>query len=218
VGAFAGGNLSHGMISQPFSPFNLNKLTPTYAGGFGFQAGGLFNFYATSKIQISLEPMFAMSNFNLVYDQEPIQGDNPLGHTEKQTYIYVPLSGTYEFAIGKFRPYLRLGVQLGFLVANTTSSAGIFDGPDEDNMENRNQLNYWALGGAGFKYKLNKSYFFVDLRYNMGLNQYLVSPEKRFIQPNHNWVYMYQDSDFRLNSFMISAGYARSFFNPKRVK
>jgi hypothetical protein len=218
IGAFAGVNLTHGLISQPFTPFNLDNAKPKYTSdGFGFQAGALFNFYASTRIQISLEPMYAQSNFQLVYEQEPIENIT-LDHYERQSYLYIPLSGTYEFIIGKFRPYARLGFQMGLMFANSTSTiSGIFAGPDEDNLENRNQLNYWIFGGGGFKYKLNKSYFFVDLRYNVGLNQYLVSPDKRFTQPNHNWVYMYQDSDFRLNSFMISVGYARSFFNPKRV-
>ena len=114
---------------------------------------------------------------------------------------------------------LRLGGQAGLLMTNKTSTTqGIFTGPDEDNVNNRNQLNYWVFAGGGFKYKMNKSYLFVDLRYNVGLNKYLVSADKRFEQPNHNWVYMYQDSDFRLNSFMLSAGFAYSIFNPKRIK
>ena len=220
VGAFAGVNRSHGLISQPFSPFNLNKVKPKYtADGFAFQAGALINFYASSRIQISLEPMYAQANFQLVYEAVPLDGLEALDHFERQSYLYIPLSGTYGFVVGKFRPYIRLGAQLGLLFDNTTSTTeGIFTGPDEDNLENRNKLNYWVFGGGGFKYKMNKSYFFVDIRYNVGLNKYLVSADRRFAQPNHNWVYMYQDSDFRLNSFMLNVGYARSFFNPKRVK
>lgn len=219
LGAFAGVNRTHGMISQPYSPFNLNQVNPKYTSdGFAFQAGALINFYASSRIQISLEPMYAQANFQLEYDDPPIEGQI-LDHFEKQSYLYIPLSGTYEFIAGKFRPYLRLGFQLGLLFDNKTlTTEGIFTGPDEDNMENRNALNYWALGGGGMKYKLNKAYFFVDVRYNVGLNQYLVSGDDRFAQDNHNWVYMYQDSDFRLNSFMISVGYARSFYNPKRIQ
>ncbi len=220
LGAFAGVNRSHGMISQAYSPFNLNKEKPKYtADGFAFQAGALVNFYASSKIQISLEPMYAQSNFQLEYENSTIEGFGELDHFEHQSYLYVPLSGTYEFNLEKIRPYLRLGAQLGILFDNKTStSQGIFTGPDEDNLPNRNQLNYWAFAGAGVKYKLNRAYFFLDLRYNVGLNKYLNSTENRFTQENHNWVYMYQDSDFRLNSFLISFGYARSFYNPKRTQ
>jgi hypothetical protein len=220
LGAFAGVNRNHGTISQPFSPFNLNKLKPRYiSDGFAFQAGVLINFYTTARIQISLDPMYAQANFQLKYESSNIEGFGGLDHFERQSYLYVPLSGTYEFVVEKFRPYLRIGGQLGILFDNKTSTtSGIFTGPDEDNMENRNQLNYWVFGGGGLKYKLNKGFLFVDLRYNVGLNKYLVSSDQRFTQENHNWVYMYQDSDFRLNSFMISAGYARSFYNPKRIQ
>ena len=177
----------------------------------------MINYYITGQIQVSLEPMYAQSNFQLRYDQEPLPGIG-LDHHEKQSFLYLPLSGTYEFILGQFRPYGRLGFQLGIMLNNKTSTTGgIFAGPDEDNIDNRNQLNYWVFAGGGFKYKMNKSYFFVDLRYHVGLNRYLVSAEKRFTQENHNWVYMYQDADFRLNCFMVSIGYARSFFNPKRV-
>lgn len=220
LGAFAGVNRSHGMISQPFSAFNLNRGKPKYtADGFAFQAGLGIHFYASSRIQVNLEPMYAQSNFQLVYEHSSIEGFGELDHFERQSYLYLPLSGTYEFIVEKFRPYLRLGAQLGILFDNKTSTAnGIFTGPDEDNLENRNKLNYWAFAGAGLKYKLNKAYLFIDLRYCIGLNKYLVSADSRFTQDNHNWVYMYQDSDFRLNSLLISAGYARSFYNPKRTQ
>jgi hypothetical protein len=220
AGAFAGVSRSHGMISQPFSPFNLNKEKPRYASdGFSFQAGALINFYATSRIQISLEPMYAQANFRLEYENSTIRGFGELDHFERQSYLYVPLSGTYEFMVGKFRPYIRAGAQLGILFDNKTStSKGIFTGPDEDNLENRNQLNYWTFLGGGVKYKFNKQYLYLDVRYNIGLNNYLLSADKRYTQENHNWVYMYQDSDFRLNSLLVSFGYARSFYNPKRIQ
>ena len=163
--------------------------------------------------------MYAQANFQLEYENSTIEGFGTLDHFERQSYLYIPLSGSYEFVIDKFRPYIRLGGQLGILFDNKTStSQGIFTGPDEDNLENRNQLNYWVFGGTGVKYKLNKAYLFFDMRYNIGLNKYLVSADRRFTQDNHNWVYIYQDSDFRLNNLMIRVGYARSFYNPKRIK
>jgi len=220
LGVLAGVNRTHGMINQPYSPFNLNKEKPKYtADGFAFQVGALINFYASSRIQISLEPMYAQANFQLEYENSSIQGFGELDHFERQSYLYIPLSGIYEFNLDRIRPYLRLGGQIGVLFDNKTSTAnGIFTGPDEDNLVNRNQINYWAFGGAGVKFKINKAYFFLDLRYNVGLNKYLNSSENRFTQENHNWVYMYQDSDFRLNSMMMSIGYAYSFFNPKRTQ
>ena len=129
------------------------------------------------------------------------------------------MTGTYEIPVGKFRPYGRLGGMLGLMFSNNTStSQGIFQGPDEENLENRNTLNYWAVAGLGVKYKLNKGYFYLDTRYNIGLNQYLNSGENRLQQENHNFVYMYQDSDFRVNSDMVSVGYVRSFYNTKRIR
>ncbi len=221
LGIFVGMNLSHGLIIQPFSPFNLNEEKPRYTpDGSGIQAGAILNFYINNRIQVSLEPMYAQNKIQLEYENGTIAGfgeDTP-DHFENQAYLYVPLSGTYEFTVGNFRPYGRLGAMAGLLIDNKTSaSKGIFTGPDEENIDNRNQLNYWVLGGAGTKYKMNKGYLFLDTRYNFGINQYLSSPEDRFGQANHNWIYMYQDSDFRVNSFMVSFGYVRSFYNPKRI-
>ena len=219
-GAFAGISRNHGMISQPWSPFNLNKVKPRYTSdGFAFQAGLLLNFYASERIRIGLEPMYAQSNFQLEYENSSIEGFGTLDHYERQSYLYIPLSGTYEFVVKKFRPYLRLGGQLGILFDNTTSTtSGIYTGPDEENLENRNRLNYWVFGGGGLKYKMNKGFLFFDIRCNVGINNYLTSKGNRFTQENHNWIYMYQDSDFRLNSLLISVGYARSFYNPKRIQ
>jgi len=222
LGLIVGGNVSHGMISQPFSPFNLNEEKPRYTNdGFGIHVGAILNFYVSSNIQISLSPMYAQNKIQLEYENSTIEGfgtETP-DHFENQGYLYIPLSGTYEYPLGNFRPFGRLGGMLGVMFDNNTSTIqGIFQGQDEKNLDNRNQLNYWITFGAGTKYKLNKGYIYVDARYNFGLNQYLNSTGNRFKQANHNWVYMYQDSDFRVNSFMVSFGYVRSFYNPKRIR
>ena len=203
-----------------------HKEKPIYTNdGMGIQAGALLNYYVSSRIEICLEPMYAQSKIQLEYESGAISGfatstaNLTPDHFENQSYFYIPLTGTYEIPLGNFRPYGRLGGMMGLMFTNTTStSQGIFQGPDEENMDNRNTLNYWVVTGAGVKYKLNKGYFYFDARYNIGLNIYLNSGENRFQQPNHNWVYMYQDSDFRVNSFMVSFGYVRSFYNPKRVR
>ena len=226
LGLIVGANMSHGLIVQPFSPFNLNEEKPKYtSNGFGIQAGALINFYITSQIEICLEPMYAQSKMQLVYENGAIPGfeddagDLTPDHFENQSYLYIPLTATYEMAFGNFRPYARLGGMLGLMLTDKTStSQGIFQGPDEDNMENRKPLNYWVVGGLGAKYKLSKGYFYLDARYNFGLNRYLSSGDDRYTQENHNWIYMYQDSDFRVNSTMVSFGYVRSFYNPKRVR
>lgn len=222
LGLLVGGNVSHGRISQPFSPFNLNEEKPRYTNdGIGLQAGAVLNFYANSRIQISLEPMYAQCKIQLEYKNTSIDGFGGMtpDHFENQGYLYIPLSGTYEYPVNKFRPYGRLGVMLGLMFDNNTStSKGIFLGPDEENLDYRNPLNYWIIAGTGTKYKLSKGYFYLDARYNLGLNKYLNSDGNRFKQANHNWVYMYQDSDFRVNSFMVSFGYVRSFYNPKRIR
>ena len=226
LGFLVGANMSHGLIKNAYSPFNLNKEKPIYTNdGMGIQAGALLNYYVSSRIEICLEPMYAQSKIQLEYESGAISGfatstaNLTPDHFENQSYFYIPLTGTYEIPLGNFRPYGRLGGMMGLMFTNTTStSQGIFQGPDEENMDNRNTLNYWVVTGAGVKYKLNKGYFYFDARYNIGLNIYLNSGENRFQQPNHNWVYMYQDSDFRVNSFMVSFGYVRSFYNPKRVR
>jgi len=226
LGFLAGGNISHGTIIQPFSPFNLNEQKPMYTNdGFGIQAGAVFNIYVSSRIEICLEPMYAQGKFQLQFEGGSIPGFQDAGgkdltpdHFENQGFLFIPLTGTYEIPVNKFRPYVRLGGMLGLMFSNKTSTTqGIFQGPDEDNLENRNSLNYWAVGGLGVKYKLSKGYFYLDTRYNFGLNQYLSGTENRLQQENHNWVYMYQDSDFRINSAMVSIGYVRSFYNPKRI-
>ena len=169
--------------------------------------------------------MYAQGKVQLEFDGGSVPGFQDDGgkdltpdHFENQGFLYIPLTVTYEIPLGKFRPYARLGGMLGLMFSNKTSTTqGIFQGPDEDNLDNRNMLNYWAVGGLGLKYKLSKGYFYLDTRYNFGLNQYLSGTDKRYQQENHNWVYMYHDSDFRINSAMVGIGYVRSFYNPKRI-
>lgn len=222
LGLMVGANICHGLIQQAWSSTNLNEEKPIYTrNGFGFQAGAVINFYAHSQVEICLEPMYAQNKIQLEYEKGMLEGFGvyTTDHFETQSYFFIPLSGTFEIPAGKFRPYVRLGGMLGLMFTNKTStSEGIYQGADENNMDYRNFLNYWVVGGLGMKYKLSKGYFYLDGRYNIGLNQMLNSPENRFSQANHNWIYTYQDSDFRVNSAMVSFGYVRSFYNPKRIR
>ena len=229
-GLFVGMNSVHGSMVEPYSAFpNLNDDELRFRpDGFGLGAGLVLNFYITNNIQISLVPMYSQRNFRLDHIESTVLGIYNMSHSETQSYVDVPLSVTYDFDLGTFRPYLKLGGQFGYMLDAKTSTTTIYldseggevyenSGPDEDVYAsgNRNKINYGILGGAGVKLKISKGYFYLDACYLMGLNHQ--NTGNRYELDELAWKYQYVDPDFRINSIMIGVGFVRSFFNPKKI-
>jgi len=229
-GLFVGLNYAHGIMVQPYSTFpNLhNDVLRFHPNNFGICAGALLNFYITNDLQISFEPMFAQKLIKLDHEQGMVQGIYTKEHFEQQTCIDFPLSVTYDFNLGRFRPYVRAGGQIGYMIGATTSTTTKYfnsvgeevhenSGPDEDVYDtgNRNSMSYAAILGGGVKLKITKGYFYLDTRYNIGLN--IQNTGNRYDLNELIWKYQYMDPDFRLNNFMVCIGFVRSFYNPKKV-
>ena len=173
--------------------------------------------------------MYSEKNFKLEHKESNVLGTYNMAHNETQSYLDVPLSATYEFNLGRFKPFLRIGGQFGYLFsAKTNTTTKYLDsnekevyensGPDEDiySAGNRNKINYGVLAGAGVKLKIPKGYFYLDARYTLGLN--LQNTGNRYEVDELAWKYQYVDPDFRLNSVMVGIGFVRSFYNPKKIE
>ena len=229
-GLFVGLNSTHGSLLEPYSLFpNLGDDELRFRpDGFGLGAGLVLNFYVTNSIQISVTPMYAQKKIRLDHYDDVVLETYNKEHFERQSYLDIPLSVTYDFDLGRFKPFLRVGGQFGYLFEAKTSTTTIYlhsdgkklyenSGPDEDvyTAGNRNKINYSILAGAGVKLKIPKGYFYLDASYTIGLN--LQNTGNRFEVDELTWKYQYIDPDFRVNSVMVGVGFVRSFFNPKRI-
>jgi len=123
-GLFVGLNYSHGSLLEPYSNFaNLDEDELRFRpDNFGFSAGVVLNFYITNKIQVSITPMYSQKKIRLDHYDDVVMGTFNKEHFERQSYIDFPLTVSYDFDLGRLKPYLRAGGQMGYLVEATTST------------------------------------------------------------------------------------------------
>ncbi|MCG8409893.1 MAG: PorT family protein [Bacteroidales bacterium] len=223
IGVIAGVNYSLVRVIQPYSLSNTEEYSPKYtASGIGYQFGLQFKRYVTNKVEFCLDGLFVIKTFNNTFKQL----DSEINYTENQNYISIPISATYEFELGKVRPFLRLGVAVDYLLSAKASvkrtymgieSNSDLTGVDVDILEERNALTFSALGGAGIRFDLKKGDLMIDIRYSYGLFN-LVNSEKRFNNDEKIWYYNYIDDDFSVNNAYVSIGYILPFYSTKRRK
>jgi len=226
IGIILGGNFGNVRVIEPVSLNGTKDAGAKYRNsGLGFQAGIIYNINLGSFIEISLEPMYVQSRFE--YNAQPYTFAD-VEYTEKQDRIDFPVSCVFTFSKGKFVPYARLGAKAAYLLSassnsqrtyvNTSEPLNPVTGSDIEIMDNRLNINYWAVLGGGLRYKIPGAYIFLDVRYNLGL-QNQVNTDSRFDGNDDNtWLYLYRQDDFYLDDFSFSMGIAKTIYRPKRKK
>ena len=81
----------------------------------------------------------------------------------------------------------------------------------------RSGYNVSLLAGAGLKLRLERNYFFLDLRYNhFFLNN--VNRKNRYSDIELLYSFAYVDSDFRTSNAAFTLGFAKSFYTPTKKR
>jgi hypothetical protein len=93
---------------------------------------------------------------------------------------------------------------------------------DVDFTHSRNAFTNSLVVGSGIKFKLSKSFLYVDLRYQMGLNN-LVKIENNFYNKDGSLsdaitTYGYVNQLFRMDNLSLRFGYVFSHYNPRKLK
>ena len=195
------------------------------SSGSGFQAGFIYNINLGSNLEISLEPMIIKNTYE--FEQRPFDFAF-IEYSEDQLRIDFPISLIWVFkSHGKLDPYVRLGGKTSNLISANSDSKRSYDntgfvafedvtGPGLEINDSRKINNYWAVLGGGLRLKIPRAYFFVDLRYNLGLvNQVNTSSRNNGMNENA-WLYYYMEDDMLLDDISISFGVAKTLYKPKR--
>lgn len=195
------------------------------SSGSGFQAGLIYNINLGPNLEISLEPMIIKNTFE--FEHRPFDFAF-VEYSEDQLRIDFPISLIWVFkSHGKLDPYVRLGGKTSNLISAKSDSKRSYDntgfvafedvtGAGLEINDNRRINNYWAVFGGGFRYKIPRAYFFVDIRYNLGLvNQVNMSSRNDGMNENI-WLYYYMEDDFLLDDISISFGVSKTLYKPKR--
>ena len=218
IGFIFGGNYSFIRIIEPYTVGDTENYSGKYSSALSLQFGLQIKRYINENIEINLDGIYTLKGFHY----EIIQSSSTTEYDEKQTILSFPVSGTYDFKLGTWSPYLRAGINVDYMIAATAdftrkiNNAVVVKESDIDILADRSALNISALIGGGIKYNTKKGYVMLDLRYHLGLMN-IVNGDNRYIYETKGSAY-YSDDDFALNNLLISIGYVHSFYQTKQNK
>lgn len=223
IGVIGGINYSFVRIIEPYSLSNTEDYSGEYSvSTMGYHVGLQLKKYITDEIEINVDGIYSSSKFDYSLNQL----ESNIEYSETQVNLSFPISGTYDFKLMNFRPFVRLGVSIDYMISSNASlnrsfvnnSSDPLTGPDIDMLENRNTLNFSLLAGGGIKYDLKKNgYLMFDLRYYFGLTNN-VNADNRYSNDELIWYYNYIDDNFSVNRLLISVGFVYPIYKTKNIK
>jgi hypothetical protein len=225
IGVLGGINAAFGQRTQSYSLGNSEKDVSTYSrDGLGFQVGLTVKKYISKRFELNMDFIYSEIKYEKTFS--PLNFADVI-YKEDQRQFNVPLSLTYDFQLGKFSPYLRLGGGLSYLFSAEATverqyAQGVQNlpnvtGPAIDMLDQRNNLNFFSTAGAGLKFKVPRGVIVFDARYNWYFIQQN-RPSKRFDNNTLVYEYLYLDDDFKLGNVALSIGYTYSFHKIKIIK
>ncbi|MDX2302550.1 MAG: porin family protein [Microscillaceae bacterium] len=157
------------------------------------------------------------------YFQREDKRDKPLSSAEISANEFI------KNIKNSFQPFVEAGISLGYLLSTKADAARTdllpngnsrkFESKSNNFGTQRKKLNYSLIVGGGFKLKnLFKTGwdFYLEGRYEYGLPN-LVNKEKRGENENLLYNYGYIDSDFSVNSIVLSLGILIPHYTPKKL-
>ncbi|MDA8715328.1 PorT family protein [Flavobacteriales bacterium] len=223
LSAFVGSNLSSIEVLNVFGVHDINnaQFTPNYTQRFALDFGAAADVNLFHNAYLSGEFEYTQLTFD--YDSE-LYDFSKLRFTERQDHIMARLNLVYYLGatMNRLRPSFKVGGSCGWLINSDSEfqreyldlSQGIVSGSEENVGNTKNTLNYWANFSGGVNYRIGKHHVFVDVRYNMALNN-MINNSKRFDNETVIHKYYFLDDDYKLNYLSVLAGFKYSFYSPK---
>ena len=227
-GLTVGLNLTNPRIIEPFSMFDLNKAELSNKTLSGYQIGVSAGRYVSKRMMVNMELLLAQHRYSFT-DKDTITklgGNQQLN--ESYTYeenlkkISLPVTVIYEINDGKLLYFIRAGASVNYVLSVSGLPSGInnkqpIPGTNTDMKNYRSTFYFNAIAGIGIHYKIPRGFLALDLRYNLGISN-LVLSEKRYENTYLYSQFKYLDDDFSLQTFSFSVGYYFSFYSPKKTK
>ncbi len=192
--------------------------------------GGGFDINIRSELALSVEMNYATTAYTK--KQVKFNLDEKI-FTDRQHWLTLPIAVKYTDTKGIVRPYGYAGFALQWLISdngqidwtkndiNPTEGqppiSNFIPSPSIDFMEFRNKFNYSVFVGGGVRYKIGLDFLFADLRYSFGMTN-LVIPTTTYASTGPMVEYGHTDDYFRLDNLVISVGYVKPFYKPRKLK
>jgi hypothetical protein len=208
--------------SKPTNTSTLPIGIPVLAAGMDFNINK--NLSICTEINFSQKVHSAEDKGIFTYDA--------IVRDERSIWIDLPVYLKYQLDTGRLRPFFYAGYALNGLVSSTatlSSTDGAADntkrlvqGVDVDFTHGRNAFTNSLVIGSGVKFKWSKSFFYVDFRYLVGLNN-LVKIDNNFYNKDGSLsdaitTYGYVNQLFRMDNLSVRFGYILPHYNPRRLK
>lgn len=223
LSAFVGSNLSSLKVLNVFGVHNINEaqFAPNYSQRIALDFGAAADVNLFHNAYLSGEFEYTQLAFDYT---SQLYDFSKLSFTETQDHIMGRVNLIYYLGatMNRLRPSFKVGGSCGWLIDSDSEfqreyldlSQGIVSGSEENVENTKNTLNYWANFSTGLNYRIGKHHVFVDLRYNMALNN-MINNAKRFDNETVIHKYYFLDDDYKLNYLSVLAGFKYSFYTPK---
>jgi hypothetical protein len=221
MGITAGINTAQVAVIEEYGVHNVTEAHGVYSSNMSFHLGVDLNKSLTKNLELSLQMLFKQYSFDYVLKEA--FDFSTISYTEKQNKFEFPLSLSYKFNIKKVSPYIRVGFNTGLQIKSeieanrvyTDNSHNDLESPLIDISDKRNTLSYMAVFGVGIRYRIDRGYIVLDVRYNKGLSN-ITNENERYAENELIYKYYLLDDDMYLNSLSFSLGYSYSIFKPKK--
>jgi hypothetical protein len=216
IGVLAGGTYS---VIRPIESFTTSPISGNYGdfatSGVSYHVGISFIKSLSKKIDLCVEADYKSTVFDQYIDPNPFTSNSTY---EAQQLINLPISATYTFGKGKYTPFARLGFNTGLLIS---SGVDLTSPPNDDSprisiLDSREKLNFYGVIGGGVKMKVSKAYIFLDVRYNLGLNNQVLDIGRNNTQSDALWKYQSRDDSFYHDDLNFSVGFVKTIYKPRK--
>lgn len=225
IGVTAGFNTTNISEKQAYSVGSQSSDKSSYKSRFGFQGGLVADILLYKKFQLNTGALLSLTNFT--YKNTFLyEGATTLTSKENQMWMNIPLALKYNIGKGKVKFYGLAGGMFGLLLSDNSKLSR--QNSDNSNAAKeateafrtiRNPYTISAIVGLGVRYKVGYGYIFLDARYSIGLKNE-TNIKNRFSTTNGDnlYYYGYVSSDFNANNLLISVGYMKSIYKPKKIR
>ncbi|MFM8744921.1 MAG: porin family protein [Cytophagales bacterium] len=188
----------------------------------------------TKKWALGTEINFAQKLY--AAQDKGIFANDEINREERSWWIDLPVYLKYQTDSGRLRPFFYAGYALNGLLSATanisvsdvveaTNSLRTVQATDVDFTHSRKALTHSLVFGSGIKFKLSKSFCYVDIRYLVGFNN-LVKTENNFYSKDSKdgslstaiTTYGYVNQLFRLDNLSVRFGYYFPHYNQRKIK
>ena len=226
-------NLAQPMVTGVNNSLNMNGYRHTYSAepaifglGINFEYEFARNFLLYPELQIK-----SMTITSTTFQDGVLGSPNAIEITnyEEHSWFSIPVSVKYNINFPKtpnIKLYVNLGGSFEYLISANRSAEEnrlfLIEAPEVKGLiegaNDKNKVNFAAIGGVGFSYKLGEGFIYLEGRYTYALTQFtnenkVLSPENPF-QINTG----VQDDLYRLNSMTLSVGYTLNIYLPKKLR